>query len=822
MEKDSLFTFLPSEEALHLMNEAKNIRNVQLLGHLDAGCSTVVGFVASNPLKYLPKTNHLPKGSTNVNVQTDSPYLIDYKNPIFPVQYNREGQSERYLINLMNNRNWTDRRLAQSDTSADSVVLLVDSVEGFGLHSEILLRDKILPQKLKPILFLNKLDRFFQYEKDGEKIYQQLVRIIEKANEVISCYPNSEDVADFTFDPLKGNVIFGSALHGWWFTLDSYARLWAQKYNLPKEKLWGENFHNKEANKWQTEPEAAERGFVRFILNPLAKIYQVLNEGDTSKVENALTKLDIKLTPEEAKLQPYQLRKIVFSRFLNSVDCLFEIIIEKLPSPYEAQKYRARIIYDAPEDDVCLRGIKECDPNGPLMISISRITPATDPKEFSSLGRVFSGTVRPGQKVHILDPHYQRGKKEYFVGKVGAVKLGTIEAKEGASAGNLVWISGLEKFVMQKGTITDYEDAQAFRLLGRRNDHYIKMEVEPKKPADLPKVYEILQQFNRIHAHGRVIKEETGKMKVTASDGYFLDEMRMHLKGKAESAKIEINISENRSEYREAITQKSSQVCTVSDDHNTFSAEACPILDKELISAIEKRGFNFKTEKLVEELKWDVQTAENLWAFGPESVGPNVLVNLAKSEGLDKIQEGFVSAFQWATSEGVLAGENMHGVRINILDATISADKSHRETSKILPVIRKLYLASELTAKPRLREPIFLAEVVAPQDKVYQVCKALERKGEIFEHIEKENGFTVIKAYVSAKESLEVQSEVRISTQGQGFPAFSFDHWREIDEDPFDTSSGVYQIVKSLRAQNGLKGDLPILSDFIVEMLKDS
>ena len=219
-----------------------------------------------------------------------------------------------------------------------------------------------------------------------------------------------------------------------------------------------------------------------------------------------------------------------------------------MPSPYEAQKYRARILYNAPEDDVCLRGIKECDPNGPLMISISRITPAANPKEFSALGRVFSGTVKPGQKVHVLSPHYQRSKKDtYFVGKVSAVNLGKIEAKEGAPAGNLVWISGLEKFAMQKGTITDNEDAQAFRLLGRKNDHYLKMEVEPKKPADLPKVYEILQELNRINAYGRVIKEETGKIKVTASDGYFLDEMRLYLKERAENAKFQVNISENMS-----------------------------------------------------------------------------------------------------------------------------------------------------------------------------------------------------------------------------------------------------------------------------------
>jgi len=722
------------------------------------------------------------------------------------------------LVNLINTRNWTDRNLLQSDISADSVVLVVDGVEGFPVQSEMLLRDKILPQKLKPILFINKIDRLFDYEKDSEKIYQNLVQIIDKANQVIYGYPNQQEVADFLFDPLKGNVIFGAAQKGWWLTLDSYARLWAQKYNLPKEKLWGENFHNKETNKWQTDAESAERGFVRFILNPIAKLHHVLAEGDASKIESALTKLEIKLTAEEAKLQSHQLKRAVFSKFVNSVDCLFETLIEKLPSPQEAQKFRAHLIYGADESDVCLKGIKECDPNGSLMISISRIVNfGSNTGEFSALGRVFSGTVKPGQKVHILDPYYQKGKKEYFVGKVSAVKLGEAEAKDGVPAGNLVWIAGLEKFVMQKGTITDCEDAQAFHLIGRKKDHYIKMHVEPKKPADLPKVYEILQHLNRTHAYGRITKEETGKIKITASDEHYLNEIRVYLKDRAADAKFEVNITENMSEYQESITEKSSLICTASDNHNTFSAEAWPILEKELISAIERRDFNFKPQRLVEEFKWDAETAGNLWAFGPDSTGPNVLVNLAKSEDLKTIQEGFVSAFQWATSEGVLVGETMRGVRINLLDATISTDKSHRETAKILPVIRKLYLASELTAKPRLREPVFLAEVVAPHDKVYQACKVLGDRSEIIENIERDNGLTVVKAYVSARDSVDIQPRLRAETQGQGFVGFTFDHWREIDEDPFDTSSNAYQIVKSLRAQKGLKGDLPILTDFILQ-----
>jgi len=58
IQKDPHITFLPNEEAFCLMDEARDIRNVQLFGHLDAGCSTIIDSIASNPLKFLPETNH--------------------------------------------------------------------------------------------------------------------------------------------------------------------------------------------------------------------------------------------------------------------------------------------------------------------------------------------------------------------------------------------------------------------------------------------------------------------------------------------------------------------------------------------------------------------------------------------------------------------------------------------------------------------------------------------------------------------------------------------------------------------------------------------
>lgn len=59
-----------------------------------------------------------------------------------------------------------------------------------------------------------------------------------------------------------------------------------------------------------------------------------------------------------------------------------------------------------------ISGIKECDPNAPLCMYISKMVPTTDKGRFYAFGRVFSGKVATGQKCRIMGPNYVPGKKD--------------------------------------------------------------------------------------------------------------------------------------------------------------------------------------------------------------------------------------------------------------------------------------------------------------------------------------------------------------------------------------------------------------------------
>jgi elongation factor 2 len=141
------------------------------------------------------------------------------------------------------------------------------------------------------------------------------------------------------------------------------------------------------------------------------------------------------------------------------------MLVQHLPSPKTAQGYRYNTLYTGPADDKWALGIKNCDPDGPLMMYISKLIPTPDKGRFFAFGRVFSGTVRTGQKVKIMGPNYVHGKKEdLYVKNVQRTVLmmgRRTEAVEGVPCGNTAGLVGIDQFIVKSGTLVDADNADA-------------------------------------------------------------------------------------------------------------------------------------------------------------------------------------------------------------------------------------------------------------------------------------------------------------------------------------------------------------------------
>lgn len=218
--------------------------------------------------------------------------------------------------------------------------------------------------------------------------------------------------------PDKGTVSFSAGLHGWAFTLTTFAQMYASKFGTDEarmiQKLWGDNFFDPATKKWttkQTDSKTCKRGFVQFIYEPIRQVIDLAMKDAKDKLFPMLEKLNVysKLKAEDKELTGKPLMKRVMQNWLPAHEALLEMIIYHLPSPATAQKYRVDTLYEGPLDDVYANGIRNCDPNGPLMMYVSKMIPTTDSGRFFAFGRVFSGRVATGSKVRIMGPNYVPG-----------------------------------------------------------------------------------------------------------------------------------------------------------------------------------------------------------------------------------------------------------------------------------------------------------------------------------------------------------------------------------------------------------------------------
>lgn len=177
--------------------------------------------------------------------------------------------------------------------------------------------------------------------------------------------------------------------------------------------LWGDRFFNLKTKKWSNSAEdGAVRGFSQFVLDPIFQVFQAVMNINKEATAKLVEKLEINLTSEEKELEGKALLKTFMRKWLPAGETMLQMIVIHLPSPVTAQKYRMEMLYEGPHDDLAAVAIKNCDPNGPLMMYVSKMVPTSDRGRFYAFGRVFSGKVSTGMKARIQGPNYVPGKKE--------------------------------------------------------------------------------------------------------------------------------------------------------------------------------------------------------------------------------------------------------------------------------------------------------------------------------------------------------------------------------------------------------------------------
>lgn len=811
-EQDLPDTVYNMEFLADLMDSPDLIRNITLCGHLHHGKTSFVDCLMLQTHPEMQVNDEKDLRYSDILFTEQERGVSIKSTPITLVLPDTRNKS--YLVNMFDTPghvNFSDEVTAAFRLS-DGAVIFVDAAEGVMLNTERLIKHAV-QERLPITVCINKVDRLIlELKLPPTDAYYKLRHILEEINSLISVY--SEEDEGQVISPVLGNVCFASSYFRFCFTLGSFAKIYSDTYGGINEKefarrLWGDIYFNGATRKFTKKPQtgSAQRSFVEFILEPLYKIFaQVVGDVDDC-LPRVCEELGIALTKEERKLNIRPLMRLVWQRFFGDFTGFVDMIVEHIKSPITNAQTKIEHMYTGPSDSDLAELMAQCDPEGPLMIHTTKLYPTQDATSFHVFGRVISGTLHSNQEVRILGENYSlQDEEDSRFGQVGRLWVSEARYKVEVNrvpAGNWILIEGIDQPIVKTSTITDVssnEEVYIFRPLKFNTNSVIKIAVEPVNPSELPKMLDGLRKVNKSYPLLNTKVEESGEHIILGTGELYLDCV-MHDLRKMYS-EIDIKVADPVVSFCETVVETSSLKCFAEtpNKRNKLTMIAEP-LEKGLAEDIENEvvQITWPRKRLGEffqtKYDWDLLAARSIWAFGPDATGPNILVDDTLPSEVDKsllgaVKDSIVQGFQWATREGPLCDEPIRNVKFKILDAVIAQEPIHRGGGQIIPTARRVAYSAFLMATPRMMEPYYFVEVMAPADCVSAVYTVLaRRRGHVTQDAPVPGSpLYTIKAFIPAIDSFGFETDLRTHTLGQAFCLSVFHHWQIVPGDPLDKS----------------------------------
>ncbi len=196
-----------------LMRQQDKIRNIAIAAHIDHGKTTFsdnllagAGMLSEETAgKQRALDFHEDEATRGITIDSASVSMI----------HNVGG--EDYLINLIDTPGHVDfgGDVTRAMRAVDGAVVLCCAVEGIMPQTETVLR-QALKELVKPVLFINKVDRLIKEVKlTPQEMEKKFIGIIEHVNELIENIAPEGYKEKWKVGVGEGSVAFGSAFHNW-------------------------------------------------------------------------------------------------------------------------------------------------------------------------------------------------------------------------------------------------------------------------------------------------------------------------------------------------------------------------------------------------------------------------------------------------------------------------------------------------------------------------------------------------------------------------------------------------------------------------------
>ncbi len=208
-----------------LMHEVGQIRNIGVAAHIDHGKTTFsdnllagAGMLSEELAgKACALDFHSDEQERGITIDSASVSMV------------HESEGKEYLINLIDTPGHVDfgGDVTRAMRAVDGAIVLSCAVEGIMPQTETVLR-QALKERVKPVLFINKVDRLIKEVKlTPEAMSEKFISIINNVNKLIEAIAPEEYKQKWKIGVQDGSVAFGSAFHNWALSFP-----YMQKHNI--------------------------------------------------------------------------------------------------------------------------------------------------------------------------------------------------------------------------------------------------------------------------------------------------------------------------------------------------------------------------------------------------------------------------------------------------------------------------------------------------------------------------------------------------------------------------------------------------------------
>ena len=196
-----------------VINDPEHIRNIAIAAHIDHGKTTLTDNLLARAGMISEKLAGDQRFMDFDDQEAERGITIYSAN----VSMVHEYDDDDYLINLIDTPGHVDfgGDVTRAMRAVDGVVVLVDAVDGVMPQTETVMK-QALQEGVKPVLFINKVDRLIEeMQLTPEEMQERFTTIIREVNTALRKYADEETAEEWKMSVEDGTVAFGSALKNW-------------------------------------------------------------------------------------------------------------------------------------------------------------------------------------------------------------------------------------------------------------------------------------------------------------------------------------------------------------------------------------------------------------------------------------------------------------------------------------------------------------------------------------------------------------------------------------------------------------------------------